>query len=219
MKKNKSVANVSVKVDQFIRQQTQSRADPPEKPSELSGCKTLRDQMLSERQSTFLLKYNLSPEYQHVKASFRDTSEAVRKLRQQAQEMRESIREKKKVEEGERLPQWGVDYNKYRPKSTRKSKSRVNITSKEDMMDEMVPVTSEIKQRSLRQAEKSQAKREKLDRANQVLERLLHDAEQRQKRKELIVLQEQSKPKLTGKKKTSQASTKPTSSFRKKGTV
>lgn len=41
-------------------------------------------------------KYNLSPEYQHVQSKFRDTTTAVEKLRKQAADKREELREERR---------------------------------------------------------------------------------------------------------------------------
>lgn len=41
-------------------------------------------------------KYNLSPEYQHVQSKFRDTTTAVEKLRKQAADKREELREQRR---------------------------------------------------------------------------------------------------------------------------
>lgn len=42
-------------------------------------------------------KFNLSPEYQHVKSQFMDTTKTVSKLRQQAQDQREELRRQKEI--------------------------------------------------------------------------------------------------------------------------
>lgn len=54
-------------------------------------------------------RYNLSPDHQHVKATFKDTTKAVEKLRKEAQEKREELRAKKKLADEVRLTQWGCE--------------------------------------------------------------------------------------------------------------
>jgi excinuclease UvrABC helicase subunit UvrB len=54
-----------------------------------------------------VFRYNLSPDHQHVKSKFYDTSKTVEKLRREAQEKREELREKKKLADELRLIQWG----------------------------------------------------------------------------------------------------------------
>ena len=66
----------------------------------------------SDEPDALTLKYNLSPDYQHVRSSYRDTSKAVEKLRKEAQELREEIRLNKQILEKERLTKWGVDIKK-----------------------------------------------------------------------------------------------------------
>ena len=66
----------------------------------------------SDEPEQVVLKYNLSPDYQHVRSSYRDTSKAVEKLRKEAQELREEIRMNKQILEKERLTKWGVDMKK-----------------------------------------------------------------------------------------------------------
>ena len=39
------------------------------------------------------IKFNLSPEHQYVRASFRDTTKAVEKLRKEAEEKRKELRD------------------------------------------------------------------------------------------------------------------------------
>jgi hypothetical protein len=45
----------------------------------------------------------LSPEHQHVRATFKDTSKAVAKLRREAEEKRQDIRNEKEKLENNRL--------------------------------------------------------------------------------------------------------------------
>jgi hypothetical protein len=44
-----------------------------------------------------------------VKATFKDTTKAVEKLRKEAQEKREELRAKKKLADEVRLTQWGCE--------------------------------------------------------------------------------------------------------------
>lgn len=70
-----------------------------------------------------IFKYNLSPEHQHVKATFKDTSRAVEKLRKEAQEKREELRAQKKLADEVRLIEWGCE-TKNNSKENKKSKRK-----------------------------------------------------------------------------------------------
>ena len=64
-------------------------------------------------------KYNLAPEFQHVRATYMNVDKAVEKLRKQKDERIAELREEKRIAE-DRLPQWGVQKKK-RSKSTAKA--------------------------------------------------------------------------------------------------
>lgn len=74
-----------------------------------------------------LAKYNLSPEYQHVQSKFRDTRTAVDKLRKQAEDKREELREERRRNEESRLPAWGGLEKK--PKAARNLKNTTQDTA------------------------------------------------------------------------------------------
>lgn len=83
-------------------------------PKRFKSTMNLRivDDKPKERSAERIFRYNLSPDHQHVKATFKDTSRAVEKLRKEAQEKREEIREKKRLAEEGRLSQWGCQSKK-----------------------------------------------------------------------------------------------------------
>lgn len=77
------------------------------------------------------MRFNLSPDHQHVRATFKDTSKAVYKLRREAEERRQEMRNEKNLKESQRLTQWGTDLN---------SKKNKKATAKKfDEFDEMHP--------------------------------------------------------------------------------
>ena len=69
-----------------------------------------------------LPKYNLSPEYQHVQSRFMDTSSAVDRLRRQAADKRDELREERRRQEETRMPDL-----KERDKKAKKSKNNAGI--------------------------------------------------------------------------------------------
>ena len=58
------------------------------------------------------MRFNLSPDHQHVRASYKDTSKAVLKLRREAEERRQEMRKEKALLEDQRLTQWGTEMDK-----------------------------------------------------------------------------------------------------------
>ena len=62
-----------------------------------------------EMSQEFFGKYNLAPDYQYVKASFRDTSREVEKMRDEVKRKREENIEKRRIEKDTRLPNWGTE--------------------------------------------------------------------------------------------------------------
>ena len=65
-----------------------------------------------------LPKFNLSPDYQHVQSRFMDTKPAVDKLRRQAADKRDELREERRRQEETRMPE--LKERERRPKSKNK---------------------------------------------------------------------------------------------------
>ena len=96
--------------------------------------KQLQEQ--EEHEAEFFGKYNLSPEYQHVKASYRDTSRFVEERRADAKRRLEESMKRRILEKEKRLPTWGLATE--RPKK----KKRLEHTQENElrMFDELIPI-------------------------------------------------------------------------------
>jgi len=154
-------------------------------------------------------RYNLSPEYQHVQSKFRDTQTAVDKLRLQAEDKREELREERRRNDEARLPTLAEREKK--PNSTRKQgrtaqNQNIPPPSQEPQMiilspkanhnntfySSRSPNPTSAGQRKEDQAntatpgrsQRAAKKREAQERADQAADRLYLDAEARRAREE-----------------------------------
>jgi len=151
----------------------------------------------------------LSPEYQHVQSKFRDTQTAVDKLRQQAEDKREELREERRRNDEARLPTLAEREKK--PKAARKQgrtaqNQNIPPPSQEPQMiilspkanhnntfySSRSPNPTSAGQRKEDQAntatpgrsQRAAKKREAQERADQAADRLYLDAEARRAREE-----------------------------------
>lgn len=69
-----------------------------------------------------LPKYNLSPDYQHVQSRFMDTRNTVDRLRRQAADKRDELREERRRQEETRMPEL-----QERDKKVKKSKNNAGL--------------------------------------------------------------------------------------------
>ena len=143
----------------------------------------------------------MSPEYQHVQSKFRDTQTAVDKLRQQAEDKREELREERRRNDEARLPTLAEREKK--PKAARKQgrtaqnqnipppsqepqmimlspKAKNNNTFDKDIFRKEDQANTATPGRSQRAAKKREAQ----ERADQAADRLYLDAEARRAREE-----------------------------------
>ena len=65
-----------------------------------------------------LPKFNLSPDYQYVQSRFMDTKHTVEKLRRQAADKREELREERRRQDETRMPE--LKERDKRPKSKKR---------------------------------------------------------------------------------------------------
>ena len=113
-----------------------------------------------------VIKYNLSPDYQYVKASFRDTTKAVTKLREGAEELRQKYRFEKNIKDTNRLTQWGVQ-----PTQGKKKKKKQGRRPEDVISEDMIISPKRV---------------EKIKKSEAVLDRLLADTEVRRIQKERL---------------------------------
>jgi hypothetical protein len=92
----------------------------PKKSKSAMNLRTIDAQPRSRsRSAQKVFRYNLSPDYQHVKACFQDTSKVVEKLRLEAQQKREDLRRKRQLAQEQRLSHWGLEPEK--PEKSKKA--------------------------------------------------------------------------------------------------
>mmetsp|Transcript_19413 Transcript_19413/g.29816 ORF Transcript_19413/g.29816 Transcript_19413/m.29816 type:complete len:138 (-) Transcript_19413:1020-1433(-) len=130
-------------------------------------------------ESMIIRKFNLAPDYQHVKASFRDTGKAVERMREGASERRSELREKRRIVVEERIPHYTLKKSKSLGRKTKAEFNDLDSEVGENDFDEQVPISHRSRQKSVKSTQRMNRLKEKQIVADQVTNRLLYDASSR----------------------------------------